>query len=282
MFGIMFTPISSGTAAQLNTIHTVYALCDDNQNVHNLLPSDHLLCSVFTHFFFIQCPLLLKCWFFFSVLFLFTLLLKCWFFFSVLSSLGSLAQVIKLCSSFVYVCMLVFCFWSLSFLLSLFVLVLLCSVLCLLVFWLCLVAYIFVCVFCLLVFYSCLLTCFFVSNLFWRWFFLVTLSQQYIWHNMFLWSHTISSQYVPCNKSLCFEGVLFRHMINMFSWSHYPSNMLEGKTCGRTFYTAHTKSPSSYLAVSSRNWIDNMYTLSLIPNKKSRAKYLSEDDGDSI
>lgn len=97
-----------------------------------------------------------------------------------------------------------------------------------------------------------------------------------------LWSHTISSQYVPCNKSLCFEGVLFRHMINMFSWSHYPSNMLEGKTCDRTFYTAHTKFPSSYLAVSSRNWIDNMYTLSLIPNKKSRAKYLSEDDGDSI
>jgi hypothetical protein len=141
MFGIMFTPISSGTAAQLNTIHTVYALCDDNQNVHNLLPSDHLLCSVFTHFFFIQCPLLLKCWFFFSVLFLFTLLLKCWFLFSVLSSLGSLAQVIKLCSSFVYVCMLVFCFWSLSFF-WVFVLVLLCSVLCLLVFWVCLVAYI--------------------------------------------------------------------------------------------------------------------------------------------
>lgn len=141
MFGIMFTPISSGTAAQLNTIHTVYALCDDNQNVHNLLPSDHLLCSVFTHFFFIQCPLLLKCWFFFSVLFLFTLLLKCWFLFSVLSSLGSLAQVIKLCSSFVYVCMLVFCFWSLSFF-WVFVLVLLCSVLCLLFFWVCLVAYI--------------------------------------------------------------------------------------------------------------------------------------------
>jgi hypothetical protein len=61
MFGIMSTPISSGTAAQQNTIHTVYTLCDDNQKVHHLLPSDHLLCSDFTHFFFIQCPRLLKC-----------------------------------------------------------------------------------------------------------------------------------------------------------------------------------------------------------------------------
>jgi hypothetical protein len=178
MFGIMSTPISSGTASQQNTIHTVYTLCDDNQKVHYLLPSDRLLCSVFTHFF-IQCPLLLKCWFFVSVLFLFTLLLKCWFCFSVLSSLGSLAQVIKLCSSFVFgVCLF---FWV-------FVLVLLCSVLCLLAFWLHLICL------GLLVFYLCLLYLLFCFCL---------------WPNCLL--------FVSCYLLFCFrcvlEVVLFGHTI---------------------------------------------------------------------
>jgi hypothetical protein len=109
----------------------------------------------------------------------------------------------------------------------------------------------------------CLLTCFFVSNFFWRWFFLVTLSQQYIWHNMFFWSHTLSSRYVPYNKSLCFEGVLFRHMINMFSWSHYPSNIspyinplcFEGVLFRHTIlaiYTTHNSTFHTHMPYSSK------------------------------
>jgi hypothetical protein len=210
-----------------------------------------LLCSVFTHFF-IQCPLLLKCWFFFSVLFsphslaqvliflfsaffsslscssvdfsfqcffsslscssvdfsfqcflLFALLLKCWFFFSVLSSLRSLAQFIKLCSSFVNMCMLVFCFWSLSFL-WVFVLVLLCSVLCLLVFWLYLVAYILFLSFAYLSFICVFLLAFLFQ--------------------------------------ICFEGGSF--------WSHYPSNIYD-TTCsfGHTHYPRYMYHTTSHFAL---------------------------------
>jgi hypothetical protein len=99
---------------------------------------------------------------------------------------------------------------------------------------------------CLLFVSSYLLFCF--KFCFEGGFFLVTLSQQYIWHTIFFWSRTPSSQYVPYNKSLCFEGVLFRHMINMFSWSQYPSNILpyinslcfEGVLFRHTILAIHT------------------------------------------
>ncbi len=161
-------------------------------------------------------------------------------------SLHSLAQVLILlfsaffswlsCSS--YKIMLVFCFWSLSFLLSL------CA--CLALF--CLVPTCFLIASNLswptcLLFVSSLLAFLFLSLAYLS--FICVLLLAFLFQMCFggssFWSHYPSNIYdTTCSfghahyphdmyhttKSLCFEGVLFRHMINMSSWLHYPSNSL--------------------------------------------------------
>jgi hypothetical protein len=55
-------------------------------------------------------------------------------------------------------------------------------------------------------------------------------------------------------KSLCFEGVLFIHMINMSSWLHYPSNILpyinslcfEGVLFGHAILARYTTHNSTF------------------------------------